>query len=410
MSRTYDVISENNGGLIKAWVQGVELDDGAKKQLLNTASLPFIHKWLAVMPDVHFGLGATIGSVIPTINAVIPAAVGVDIGCGMMAVKTSLKSNDLPDSLAEMRFNIERAIPHGSGKARRGSRDKGTWHYAPDPQEKAWQILKSGYDDILSKYPKLSRKENQMNQLGTLGGGNHFVEVCLDENDGVWFMLHSGSRGIGNRIGTYFVQLAKKDMERQMKNLPDKNLAYFEEGSDYFKDYVQAVSWAQNYAKINRDIMMDALIVAVSQTKKIPAFTCKKEAINCHHNYISLEHHFGKDVYVTRKGAVKAGLGDMGIIPGSMGAKSFIVRGKGNKDSFCSCSHGAGRVMSRTQAKKLISLEQHEIDTMGVECKKDASVLDESPKAYKDIDKVMEAQEELVEIVYTLKQIVCVKG
>ncbi|MCJ8344758.1 RtcB family protein, partial [bacterium] len=269
---------------------------------------------------------------------------------------------------------------------------------------------KDGYDQILSKYPKLSRKNNQMNQLGTLGGGNHFVEVCLDENDTVWFMLHSGSRGIGNRIGTYFVQLAKEDMERQNKNLPDKNLAYFEEGSDYFRDYVQAVSWAQNYASVNRNIMMDALIEAVSNTRGVPKFICMQEAINCHHNYISLENHFGKDVYVTRKGAVKAGLGDMGIIPGSMGAKSFIVRGKGNKDSFCSCSHGAGRVMSRTQAKKLITVDQHKEDTRGVECKKDESVLDESPKAYKDIEKVMEAQEDLVEIVYTLKQIVCVKG
>lgn len=408
--KSYETFMGETGVPVKAWVQGVDLDKGAKTQLLNTASLPFIHKWLAVMPDVHFGLGATIGSVIPTLKAVIPAAVGVDIGCGMMAVRTTLKASDLPDSLAEMRLNIERAIPHGSGKARRGSRDKGTWHHVPDPQERAWAGMKDGYDEMLAKYPKLSRKSNQMNQLGTLGGGNHFVEVCLDENDTVWFMLHSGSRGIGNRIGTYFVQLAKQDMERQMRNLPDKNLAYFEEGSEYFEDYVKAVSWAQNYARTNRDIMMEALIEAVSLTRGVPKFLCKQEAINCHHNYISLENHFGEDVYVTRKGAVKAGLGDMGIIPGSMGAKSFIVRGKGNADSFCSCSHGAGRIMSRTQAKKLITVDQHKEDTFGVECKKDESVLDESPKAYKDIDKVMEAQEELVEIVYTLKQIVCVKG
>jgi len=245
--------------------------------------------------------------------------------------------------------------------------------------------------------------------MGTLGTGNHFIEICLDESNHVWFMLHSGSRGVGNRIGTHFIEMAKKDMQRWMINLPDKDLAYLPEGTAQFQDYVEAVEWAQSYAQLNREVMMQRVILAVKSSLELN-FNANVEAVNCHHNYISREHHYGKDVIVTRKGAVRARQGEMGIIPGSMGAKSFIVRGLGNEESFCSCSHGAGRVMSRTKAKKLVSMQEHVAATEGVECRKDKDVLDETPAAYKPIEKVMQAQKDLVEIVYTLKQVVCVKG
>jgi len=405
--RNYDIIAEISATPIKMWTRGVPVDDGAKQQLIKTAQMPFIHKHLAVMPDVHVGKGSTIGSVIPTKGAIIPAAVGVDIGCGMMAVRTSLSANDLPDNLGHIRSAIERAVPHGRTSGR-GKRDKGAWHDIPRKTGEAWKQLDVGFQHLVEVTPRL-KKTNNVVHLGTLGTGNHFIEICLDEGDQVWFMLHSGSRGVGNAIGSHFIALARKDMEQWMINLPDRDLAYLPEGTDHFNDYVFAVEWAQNYARLNREVMMSNVVEAVRAVMPIP-FDAAQEAVNCHHNYVNREHHFGEDIFVTRKGAVRARKGDMGIIPGSMGARSFIVRGLGNEDSFCSCSHGAGRVMSRTEAKRVVSLEQHLKAVSGVECRQDIGVLDETPSAYKDIDNVMAAQKDLVEIVHTLKQVVCVKG
>lgn len=405
----YKMFTQKGASPIKAWVDGVHFDDNAKQQLVNTAKLPIIHKWVAAMPDVHWGMGATVGSVVPTKSAIIPAAVGVDIGCGMCAVKTSLKGEHLPDNLAGIRSGIERAVPHG--RTNRGQRgDRGAWANPPEENAAAFKALDKGYRKLIDKYPKLSRNAHPLNHLGTLGSGNHFIEVCLDEAGDVWFMLHSGSRGIGNRIGTHFIELAKQDMRKHHKNLPDENLAYLEEGADYFDDYVEAVHWAQDYARMNRARMMHAVVKGVRETPHVPEFEAELMAVNCHHNYVAKETHYGEEVFVTRKGAVRAGKGELGIIPGSMGARSYIVRGKGNEESFCSCSHGAGRVMSRRQAKKQFSVEDHMKATEGVECRKDKNVIDETPGAYKDIDSVMKAQEDLVEVVHTLKQIVCVKG
>jgi tRNA-splicing ligase RtcB len=395
-----EIMQSPSGGLIKSWTKGVTFEESAREQLKQIAELPFIYKWVAAMPDVHTGIGATVGSVIPTKGAIIPAAVGVDIGCGMMAQKTSLKASDLPDSLSPLRGQIERDIPVGDR------------HYGNDvPKESlaAWTQLDAGYNKIMEKHPKI-RDSKKFKQLGTLGGGNHFIELCIDESQHVWIMLHSGSRGLGNNLGRYFIELAKQDMERWFVNLPHRDLAYFPEGSDHFNDYVEAVYWAQNFAKMNREIMMLRVIAGLRHQKGIPPFTLEERAVNCHHNYVELEHHYGENVYVTRKGAVRAREGDLGIIPGSMGAKSFIVRGKGSAESFHSCSHGAGRCMSRTKARELITLEDHRRDTAKVECRKDQGVIDESPRAYKDIDSVMEAQSDLIEIVHTLKQMVCVKG
>lgn len=398
-----------DGVPVKSWTRGVPFEAEAKQQLLNIAQLPFVHKWVAAMPDVHLGKGATIGSVVPTLGAVVPAAVGVDIGCGMMAVKTSLMAKDLPDTLAGVRSAIEAAVPHGRSKRlRRGARDKGAWGELPEDVSVAWTGLAAGFDVLKAKH-KVLKNTNNVNHLGTLGTGNHFIEMCLDEHQSVWLMLHSGSRGVGNRIGTHFIEMARKELESRDHRLPDMDLAYLQEGSEHFNDYVEAVEWAQNFARVNREVMMARVIAALRATLGV-SFDAQMEAVNCHHNYVSREHHFGEDVLVTRKGAVRARKGEMGIIPGSMGARSFIVRGLGNKDSFCSCSHGAGRVMSRTKAKKLVSLDEHIQATADVECRKDAGVIDETPSAYKSIEKVMDAQKDLVEIVYTLKQVVCVKG
>ncbi len=408
MSEASYEVMQDGGVPIKSWTKGVPFEDKARSQLKNISRMPFIHKWVAAMPDVHLGKGATIGSVVPTVGAVIPAAVGVDIGCGMMAVKTSLTAKDLPDNLLGIRSVIEAAVPHGRSNRARGDRDKGAWANAPDDVAGAWAPLANQFDALKEKHAVL-KNTNNLNHLGTLGTGNHFIEMCLDEHQGVWLMLHSGSRGVGNRIGTHFIELAKKDMERWHIRLPDADLAYLPEGSEHFDQYVEAVEWAQHFARVNREVMMARVIGAV---KKVLGreFEARMEAVNCHHNYISRENHYGKNVLVTRKGAVRAREGEMGIIPGSMGAKSFIVRGLGNEESFCSCSHGAGRVMSRTQAKKVVSLDEHKLATADVECRKDEGVIDETPSAYKPIEKVMAAQKDLVEIVYTLKQIVCVKG
>lgn len=404
---TYEFHQPEGGAPIKMWTRGVPVEDEARAQLARAAQMPFIFKHVAAMPDVHVGIGATVGSVIPTKGAVIPAAVGVDIGCGMMAARTSLVASDLPDNLAGIRSAIEAAVPHGR-TAGRGQRDKGAWGEPPRAAVDAWAKLAERFGRIVAKHPRL-RNTNNLMHLGTLGTGNHFIELCLDEEQRVWVMLHSGSRGVGNAIGTFFIELAKQDMRKWHINLPDQDLAYFPEGTDHFDDYVEAVEWAQDFARLNRQVMMAHVLDAVRSQIAKP-FDAECEAVNCHHNYVTREHHFGENVLVTRKGAVRAAKGVMGIIPGSMGAKSFIVRGLGNPESFDSCSHGAGRVMSRTAAKKLVSLDEHLADTAGVECRKDAGVIDETPKAYKPIEAVMAAQADLVEIVHTLKQVVCVKG
>lgn len=394
------LVTKGQNALIKSWTEGVAFEDQAFAQVLNVTSLPFIHKHVAVMPDVHWGIGATVGSVIPTKGAIIPAAVGVDIGCGMVAARTTLTANDLPESLSGIRAEIEDAVPVGQGE------------HKVSPYKDTYR--KSGLAGLLDKHPKLATMtrgniwDKAVRQTGSLGGGNHFIEVCLDTEDRVWVMLHSGSRGVGNLIGRYFIEIAKEDMRTHHINLRDVNLAYVSEGTQHFDDYVEAVAWAQDYAANNRDVMMKLVIEALR--KHLPDFKIEDAAINCHHNYVQQENHFGANVWVTRKGAVSAREGQLGIIPGSMGERSFIVRGKGNAESFCSCSHGAGRVMSRGKAKEAISLDDHAEATRGVECRKDVGVLDESPAAYKDIDAVMAAQDDLVEIVHTLKQVLCVKG
>ncbi len=403
----YNQMQAADGVPVKMWTQGVPVEAEAKAQLVNISRLPIVFKHVAVMPDVHLGIGATIGSVVPTIKAIIPAAVGVDLGCGMMACKTTLTASDLPDNLSGVRAAIERAVPVGLTHKRYG-RDKGSWETPPAETDFAWTTLIAEFDEICEAHPRI-KNTNNYKHLGTLGTGNHFIELCLDENQAVWIMLHSGSRGVGNAIGSHFIELAKKDAERNMANLPDKDLAYFEEGAQYFGDYVKAVGWAQKFAAANREVMMIRTIHALRKVITKP-FETHLEAVNCHHNYVQKETHFGQDVFVTRKGAVNAEAGKLGIIPGSMGAKSFIVRGKGNPESFNSCSHGAGRTMSRTKAKKLFTVEDQMRATEGVECRKDAEVIDEIPMAYKDIDAVMAAQRDLVDVVHVLKQVVCVKG
>jgi tRNA-splicing ligase RtcB (3'-phosphate/5'-hydroxy nucleic acid ligase) len=394
-------------GTIKAWTQGVPVEALALNQLLNMAAMPFVYRHVAVMPDVHLGMGATVGSVIPTEGAIIPAAVGVDIGCGMMAMQTTLRAEHLPDSLFAARTAIEAAVPHGrTNKGGRG--DRGAWHDVPERVVAIWSgALAAGYQGILDHHPRLGRG-NDIAHLGTLGTGNHFIELCLDEADRVWIMLHSGSRGVGNRIGVHFIGLAREEMQRLGVELPDHDLAYLREGTVHFDDYVAAVGWAQQYARLNRELMMGAVIDALLGC--LPAFTLGETAVNCHHNYVAREEHFGRTVWVTRKGAVRAGKADLGIIPGSMGARSFIVRGRGEPESFCSCSHGAGRAMSRTEARKRYTVADQIAATAGVECRKDKDVIDEIPMAYKSIDAVMAAQADLVSIEHTLRQVVCVKG
>ena len=403
----YQLLEVENGKPIKMWTQDVPVEDEAREQLINTARMPFIYRHLAVMPDVHLGKGSTIGSVIPTQGAIIPAAVGVDIGCGMMAACTTLLASDLPDNLHALRTAIERAVPHGRTVGR-GRRDEGSWDTPPETVDAMWAGLLEGFTRITDRHPCLKNTNNRKH-LGTLGTGNHFIEVCLDEADRVWFMLHSGSRGVGNAIGSHFIGLAQKDMQQHIAKLPNRDLAYFAEGSQHFDDYVEAVGWAQDFARRNRLLMMQNVIAAARGVIAQP-FSASVEAVNCHHNYVQRETHFGAEVLVTRKGAVSAQKGELGIIPGSMGARSFIVRGLGNEESFCSCSHGAGRTMSRNEARRRFTVADQERATAHVECRKDADVIDEIPMAYKDIDAVMHAQRELVEVVHTLHQVVCVKG
>ena len=385
---------------VKIWTDDV--DERSKAQLTNIAGLPFIHHHVAAMPDVHLGRGATIGSVIATHQAIIPAAVGVDIGCGMVAAQLSITANELDEKALKKVFDqITRDVPVG----RKQHEDSRILVEAARPFEPGLKALTDRHPQLLKAFSKFSKWTNQM---GTLGGGNHFIEVCLDENDQVWVMLHSGSRGIGNAIATHFIQLARQDMERLMIQLPDHDLAYFSEGSEYFADYVAAVHWAQEYAMQNRQSMLDLVLAAL--TRHLPPFTVTTEAVNCHHNYVAREHHFDADVWVTRKGAIRAREGDLGIVPGSMGTRSYIVRGKGNPESFCSSAHGAGRRMSRTEAEKQFTQADLVQQTAGVICRKDKRIVDEIPGAYKDIDQVMANQSDLTEILHTLKQVVCVKG
>ena len=395
------VINTEGSRPIKIWTEDIEVE--ALTQLKNLARLPFIAgNGIACMPDVHAGIGSTVGSVIATDRAIIPAAVGVDIGCGMNAVRLSLKASDLPESLKNIRYDIEKAVPVGAGGKHQGEwKLENLYTRLPDT---SFDLCKNLNENISQDYWKKAGS-----QLGTLGSGNHFIELCIDENQDVWVMLHSGSRGIGNMIGSYFIEKAKKTMERYFISLPDNDLAYFPEGTDDFKDYMDAVQWAQDYALENRKVMMEAVIQALRKNIVLN-FTITQEAINCHHNYVEKENHFGRNLWVTRKGAIRAREGDLGIIPGSMGQRSYIVRGKGNLDSYCSCSHGAGRAMSRTEARKRFTVADLVAQTDGVECRKDDAVLDEIPSSYKNIDEVMANQTDLVEVVHILKQVMCIKG
>ncbi len=395
-----------NKGRVPVHVWTDEIEATAIGQLINVASLPIVHRHVAAMPDVHAGVGATVGSVIATRSAVIPAAVGVDIGCGMNALRLSLTANDLPDGLYKTRTQIEAAIPVGFYQHK--------WDKVRGSQlERAGRKLDQRLDVIVGKHAGVMKmlrgfQRTWLCQIGTLGGGNHFIELCLDEAERVWIMLHSGSRGIGNVFGRYFISAARKDMQRHQIHLPDKDLAYLSEGSDLFDDYVEAVEWAQDYAMLNRSEMMRLIVETLRPL--LPSFKIEEEAINCHHNYISRETHYDEKLYITRKGAISARQGELGIIPGSMGAKSYIVRGLGNAQSFCSCSHGAGRRMSRTQAARSFTDADLVEQTLGIECRKDKGVIDEIPAAYKDIDTVMAHQSDLVEIVHTLRQVLCIKG
>jgi tRNA-splicing ligase RtcB len=400
---------KTSGAPLKLWDSAGPFEDGAMQQLRNVASLPFVYKHVAGMADVHWGMGATIGSVIATKGAIVPAAVGVDIGCGMMAVKTSLNAEDLPDQLEVVRSSIEAAVPHGRTD-NGGANDRGAWGEVPKANGDLWSAeLDSRYRRIVEKHPKAAHRATG-NHLGTLGTGNHFIEICLDEDDSVWAMLHSGSRGVGNRFGTYFISRAQQEMAKWHidRYLPDKDLAYLVEHTELFDDYVEAVHWAQDYALANRRLMMQATLSAVAAHTR--PFTTDDVAVNCHHNYVARENHFGQNVLVTRKGAVRARKGDLGIIPGSMGTGSFIVEGLGNVESFCSCSHGAGRKMSRNEAKRRISLDEHRKAMEGISARTDEGVLDESPAAYKDIGSVMAAQQDLVTVKHRLRQVVNVKG
>jgi tRNA-splicing ligase RtcB len=405
-------VYDGNRVPIKCWTEGVPVEDSAMKQLMNLSSMPFMFKHIAAMPDVHWGMGSTVGSVMATQRAIIPAAVGVDIGCGMIACKLPIKASDLPDNLGKLRSYIESAVPHGRTNDG-GSGDRGAWVELP-MFAGAFGIIGQTYDFILEKHPELKPRKHPAHHLGTLGTGNHFIELCLDQNQDLWLMLHSGSRGIGNKIGTYFISKAKEEMIKYHIDsyLPDMDLAFLVEKTEIFEDYIESVNWAQEFASLNRAMMMTSVLTVLNFVfpEKFKDVTHPEIAVNCHHNYVAQERHFGKDVYLTRKGAVSAQLDELGIIPGSMGAKSFIVRGKGNRESFMSCSHGAGRTMGRNEAKKRFTLEDHIKATEGVECRKDEDVIDETPGAYKDIDAVMAAQADLIEIVYTLKQVLCVKG
>ena len=407
-ANNFTVMDVEGGVPVLLWNKGVNIQEEAIQQLRNLAKMPFVYKHVAAMPDTHWGMGATVGSVFASEGAVIPAAVGVDIGCGMIAARVNVdRVADLSGAnRAAIRAEIERRIPMGrTNNGRKG--DRGAWQTVPEDIAAIWkEQLAEEFAAITKCNPDLA-KGNTDNHLGTLGTGNHFIEIQFDESDRMWIMLHSGSRGVGNRIGTYFIRKAKELAGRYFISLPDKDLAYLPPGDPLYAQYIKALLWAQKFAFVNRQIMLrrtlKALRTVISRAEIL-------EEINTHHNYAEFETHFGKDVLLTRKGAIKADAGDQGIIPGSMGTRSYIVRGLGNKLSFHSCSHGAGRAMSRTEAKKRFTVEDHAKATEGVECRKDADVIDETPMAYKDIDHVIEAERDLVEVVHTLKQIISCKG
>jgi tRNA-splicing ligase RtcB len=389
-------------GRVPVHVWTADVDEASRRQLLNIASLPIVHHHVAAMPDVHLGIGATIGSVIATQRAIIPAAVGVDLGCGVVATRLSLGARDIDEvSLRRVFDQISRDVPVG-----------GAQHDEERALVDAARPFAKRLERMLARDPgllkRMGKHSDWVRQMGTLGGGNHFIEVCLDESDRVWVMLHSGSRGVGNALATYFIELARRDMERLQMRLPDRDLAYFREGAEHFDAYVEAVLWAQEYAARNRACMLQLVLAALA--RHLPPFVVTTEAVNCHHNYVALEYHYGAEVWVTRKGAIRAGAGELGIVPGSMGARSCIVRGKGCEESFCSSAHGAGRRMSRTAAEKRFTAADLARQTEGVICRKDRGVVDEIPAAYKDIDTVIAEQSDLVEVVHTLKQVVCVKG
>jgi tRNA-splicing ligase RtcB len=398
----FDIIDAGNGKIIKAWKRGVPFDDNTIEQLKKTAQLPFIYKHIAAMPDAHLGSGSTIGTVMPTLGAVCPAAVGVDIGCGMFAQHLKITKQELLDrGLAEVRAAIERVVPHGRTNDG-GVGDRGAWHNVPDNIQTIWDTqFARAYDEICHWNP--IRHTRAANHLGTLGTGNHFIELSEDSDERIWLVLHSGSRGMGNKIGTYFTAIAQELCEMMFITLPHRDLAYLPEKTPEFHQYKQAVQLAQRYAWANRIAMANA-VIGVLATMPVD------EPVHCHHNYISWERHFGQNVMVTRKGAVRADVGMFGIIPGSMGARTYIVEGLGNRESFCSCSHGAGRKMSRTQAERDFTVADLVAATQGVECDKSAGVLDEAPGSYKDIEAVMAAQTDLVKPVVRMKQFVCIKG
>lgn len=394
---------------VRAWTSGIPVEVDAVQQIRNIASLPVLAGHVAIMPDVHLGKGATVGTVIPTRAAILPAAVGVDIGCGMVALQTTLSAGDLPDSLHALRTAIEAKVPVGFN-----AHEKPVSTHHDGLQGIA---LKRRGEDLHGRYQRLRIMERVgkydharvWQQAGTLGGGNHFCELCLDEADRVWLLLHSGSRNIGKTIGETAIASAREVAQRLHRHLPDRDLAWLDEGTPEFDEYVEGLTWAQDYAAHNRNLMTHAVLKALREVFGRDVATTAR-AINCHHNYASLEEHAAGKVWITRKGAVSARAGELGIIPGSMGTKSYIVRGKGNPQAWCSCSHGAGRRFSRGAAKRMFTLDDLAAQTAGVECRKDEGVLDEIPGAYKDIDAVMAAQADLVEIVHTLKQVMCIKG
>ena len=379
-----------------------DIDEVSRTQLRNLSMHPAVCGKIAAMADVHAGLGVPVGAVIPTCSAIIPAAVGVDIGCGMTAVRLSLTAEDLPENLRPIRMAIESAVPAGFAQ-----------HDSAPAATPAVKSMKTTLDAIVDRHPDVARRKKNLlrdwlRQIGTLGGGNHFIELSLDENGRLWIMLHSGSRGAGHALASHFIELAQRDMASHLSNLPDRKLAYLTEGTSYFSDYVEAVEWAQHYAKLNRDAMLELVLGVLRE--RMPAFSAAAQIIDCHHNYVARERHFGKQVYVTRKGAIRAGRGEMGIIPGSMGTASYIVRGNGSEASLESCAHGAGRTMSRRMAIRRFNTRDLAEQTKGVECRKDKGVVDEIPEAYKDIERVMQDQKDLVEVVHRLKAVVCVKG
>lgn len=396
---TMPILKVYSDGRVPVKIWSANAEEQAIQQLKNIANLPFVFKHVAAMPDVHLGVGATVGSVVATDKAICPAAVGVDIGCGMMAVKTTLDYKIVQDKVVEIRKSIERSIPVGHESNRRIV-DK----------VKAWEGWKMpGVPDRVG-YDQGGAYQKALSQLGTLGGGNHFIELCTDQDNAVWVLLHSGSRNIGKVIAEHHISKAKGIMEQMFISLPDPDLAYFAQGTPEFKQYIADVEWCQKYAMANREEMMRRVLKDLSYALNDCAPLITELCVNCHHNYLARENHYGKNVIVTRKGAVRARTGDLGIIPGSMGTKSYIVEGLGNEESFCSCSHGAGRRMSRSVARKTFSLADLAEQTTGVECRKDGGVLDEIPGAYKDIDEVMNNQKDLVKIVATLKQFMCIKG